>query len=309
MNPWFTPGNISFALNEISRLLERDRMEKWLASYAGRSFDPPGPLQVGTVLAGNIPLAGFHDFLCILLSGSRFTGRLSGKDDKLLPFLADRLITHCPDLGEFIRFTDGKLGKPDAIIATGSNNTSRYFDYYFGRYPHIFRKNRNGVAVLTGRESEGELSGLADDIFLYFGLGCRNVAKMYVPQKYDFDVFFSAMEKYAGLTDHNKYANNYQFYRSVYLMNRVKHLDNGFLILKRGKGFSSPVGTLFYDYYRDTGSLEKELGVHNEKIQCVVAPGDAGIRAVPPGMSQRPEPWDYADDMDTLIFLSNLYEN
>ena len=308
INPWFTQGNVVFALKEISRLLEPARMKKWLASYPDMSFDHARTKEVGAVLAGNIPLAGFHDFLSVLLNGSRFKGKLSAKDAKLLPFLAERLISYRPEFRERIQFMEDKLGSVDAIIATGSNNTSRYFHYYFGRYPHIFRKNRNGVAVLTGEESEADLSGLAEDLFLYFGLGCRNIAKIYVPEKYDFHVFYRAMEKYSHLSDHNKYANNYQYYRSVYLMNRVDHLDNGFLILKRDKGFSSPVGTLYYDFYNNLEKLAQEIETYRAQIQCVVASPEVDLPAIPFGQSQHPEPWDYADNVDTLIFLSNLYK-
>lgn len=308
-NPWFTPQSIGFALEEISRVLQGPTLQKWLAAYPGFQFDPPVPKEVGVILAGNIPLVGFHDFLSTLLSGSSFKGKLSGKDDKLLPWLAGKLENFLPGLGERIRFTEGKLGTVDAIIATGSDNTSRYFHYYFGRYPHIFRKNRNGIAVLDGRETDEELALLADDIFLYFGLGCRSVSRLYVPAGYDFGYFYRAMEKYSHVADHHKYANNYQFYRSVYLMNRVEHLDNGFLILKQDKGFSSPVGTLFYDYYDDPGHVKKQIRENREKIQCVVASARLDLQAVPPGRSQHPEPWDYADNIDTLKFLHNLYKN
>ena len=308
-NRWFTPQSINFALEETIRLLGRSSLEKWLSAYPGFQFDPPVPKEVGVILAGNIPMVGFHDFLSVLLSGNCFKGKLSGKDDKLLPWLAGRLKSILPGLGERIRFVEDKLGSVDAIIATGSNNTSRYFQYYFGRYPHIFRKNRNGIAVLTGNETDEELALLADDIFIYFGLGCRSVSKMYVPAGYDFDKFYRTMEKYHPVANHNKYANNYQYYRSVYLMNLVEHLDNGFLILKKDKGFSSPVSTLFYDHYDDLEDVKRQIKENKEKIQCVVAAPGTDLPAIPFGQSQHPEAWDYADNMDTIKFLHNLYKN
>jgi hypothetical protein len=308
VNPWFTRQNLEFSLKEISRILEPARLEKWMAAYPGISSDPVGSKEVGVVLAGNIPLAGFHDFLSVLMSGNRFKGKLSAKDDILLPFLARILISHQPDFEDRIVFVEDLRGSIDAVIATGSNNTTRYFEYYFGRYPHIFRKNRNGIAILTGKESDDDLSRLADDIFLYFGLGCRNIAKIYVPEKYDFDIFYRAMEKYSHLQDHHKYANNYQYYRSVWLMNRVEHLDNGFLILKRDRGLSSPVGTLYYDDYTELEELAREIETYTEDIQCMVASPGIDLPVIPFGTSQHPEPWDYADDVDTLNFLSNLYK-
>jgi hypothetical protein len=264
---------------------------------------------VGTILAGNIPLVGFHDFLCILISGHAFIGKTSGKDRRLLPFLADRLIELKPRFKPLLRFEESRLGPVDAIIATGSNNSFRYFDHYFGKYPHIFRQNRNGVAILRGDESAEELSALCDDIFLYFGLGCRNVAKLYVPKGYSFNELFHEMEKYLPLAGHNKYANNYLYQRSVLLMNRVEHLDNGFLLIRAGKAISSPVGTLHYETYTDRGKLAASLPGKGDSIQCVAGPGIPGLSTLKFGSTQHPELWDYADNMDTLKFLTNLYEN
>jgi hypothetical protein len=309
LNPWFTSVNISFALKEISRLLEPSRLKNWLAKYPGIDFDPGTPREIGVVLAGNIPLVGFHDFLCVLLSGNRFKGKLSGKDNKLLPCVAERLIHHLPELDEHISFVEDKIGNIDAIIATGSDNTSRYFQYYFGKYPHIFRNNRSGVAILSGKESPDDLAMLADDIFIYFGLGCRNVSKLFIPRDYDFENFYNAMEKYEHLSRHHKYTNNYQYYRSVYLMNRVEHLDNGFLILKEDKSYSSPVSIIYYDQYSNPSDLKQEIESNQEKIQCLLAPAGMDLPVLPYGKSQHPELWEYADNIDTLIFLSNLYKN
>jgi hypothetical protein len=306
VNPWFTPYAIYHALRDTCRMLERDHLVEWTGRYEASALDREPVKNIGTILAGNIPLAGFHDFLSILISGHHFTGKPSGKDDRLLPFLADKLVSLQPVFSNRISFVEEKLGSVDAIIATGSNNTSRYFAYYFGKYPHIFRKNRNGVAVLSGNETGYELSSLSDDIFLYFGLGCRNVAKLYVPEGFDFKTFFPAMEKYAALRDHHKYANNYTYRRSVFLMNRVEHLDNEFLLLTRDTGFSSPVSVLHYESYRDLRAVEWQLQACREEIQCVVTSAPLALHLTPFGQSQHPPLWEYADNVDTLKFLSNL---
>ena len=234
---------------------------------------------------------------------------MSGKDSQLLPFLADKLQEFESRFSPFIHFEESRLGSIDAIIATGSNNTFRYFEHYFGKYPHVFRQNRNGVAILTGKESGDDLAALADDIFLYFGLGCRNVAKLYVPESYRFDDLFHTMEKYNHLADHNKYANNYQYQRSVLLMNRVEHLDNGFLILRADKAISSPVGTLHYEFYTDRKELAGKILSQKDSVQCIAGPEISGLHTIRYGSTQHPELWDYADNVDTLKFLTNLYEN
>ncbi len=305
-NPWFVPLFVHHALYETARLLDRKNLEEWTGRYPASSFRPDRARTVGTVLAGNIPLVGFHDFLCILISGHRFKGKLSGKDDKLLPFLADRLVSLQPALGPFIRFEEDRLGGIDAIIATGSNNTFRYFEYYFGKYAHIFRKNRNGAAILDGTESGEELCALADDVFLYFGMGCRNVAKLYLPENYGYKKLFEAFERYRNLIDHNKYANNYQYQRSVFLMNLVEHHDNGFLLLREDPALSSPVGTLHTQTWDDPGTLAGDLHAIREGIQCIAGPEMPGLSTLPFGRTQRPELWDYADHVDTLEFLFNL---
>ena len=306
INPWFIPGFIHHALAEISRILEKDTLGEWTIRYPLEDFHPKKSLIVGTILAGNIPAVGFHDFLSILLSGNHFKGKASGKDNKLLPFLAEKLKAIEPRFAQFLHFEESHLGIIDAMIATGGNNSFRYFDYYFGKYPHIFRKNRNGIAILTGDEPAMDLRSLADDIFLYFGMGCRNVTKLYVPEGYSFDAFFGEMEKYQAVTDHHKYANNYLYQRSVFLMNQVKHLDNGFLLLRKDPATSSPVGTLHYETYQDKSTLLAGLQTLQDSIQCIAGPSLPGLRTVDLGSTQFPKPWDYADNVDTLNFLLNL---
>jgi hypothetical protein len=256
-------------------------------------------------------MVGFHDFLSILVSGHKFKGKLSGKDNILLPFLAEKLTGFEPGFGAFIEFRDERIGPIEAMIATGSNNTSRYFEYYFGKYPHVFRKNRNGIAVLNGEENDRELAALADDVFLYFGMGCRNVAKIYVPEAYGFERFYRQCDPYAHLIDHHKYANNYLYQRSVFLMNQVKHLDNGFLIIRPDEAVSSPVATLHFEEYAGPENLTSRLSGVQESVQCVVSAGNPDLpvmpgKTVPMGMSQSPGLMDYSDNVDTLIFLSNL---
>jgi len=305
-NPWFTPFAIYQALRDTCRMLERDHLLDWTGRYEKAAIDRPSPKNIGTILAGNIPLAGFHDFLSILISGFHFTGKPSGKDDRLLPFLADKLAILQPAFRTRFTFVEERLGRIDAMIATGSNNTSRYFSYYFGKYPHIFRKNRNGVAVLSGNETGEELSSLAMDIFLYFGLGCRNVAKLYVPKGFDFINFFPALEKFTSFRDHHKYANNYLYRRSVFLMNMIEHLDNGFLLVCPDTSLNSPISVLHYESYGDLAAVDNHLAAHREEIQCVVTSAPLKAPTTPFGQSQHPLLWEYADNVDTLKFLSNL---
>lgn len=308
-NPWFTGPNVLYALSEIRRLLRKDNLEKWVSTYDPSGFEPAGASDVGVVMAGNLPMAGFHDFLTVLISGHRFTGKTSSRDKVLLPALAERLASIEPGFGRHIRFTDERINGCDAVIATGSNNTYRYFDNYFGKYPHVFRKNRNGLAVLTGKESGAELGALADDVFLYFGLGCRNVAKLLVPEGYDFAPFFDACARYSHVRNHHKYANNYEYQRSVHLMNRAEHLDNGFLLLRRETVLGSPVAVLFYDNYTAPENLRSKLDAHTGSLQCIVSKAPLHLPSSAFGTSQKPELWDYADEVDTLKFLFNLGAN
>jgi hypothetical protein len=308
-NPWFTQANIRFALSELTRTLDRKQLEQWIASYKAHELEPEAPKSVGVVMAGNIPLVGFHDLLCILTGGHLFFGKPSSRDKILLKTLSEILILINPGFASRISFTDETLPACDAIIATGSNNSQRYFEYYFGRIPHIFRKNRNGVAVLSGRESPGQLEGLADDIFLYFGLGCRSVAKIFIPQDFDFTALFAALSKYSHVADHHKYANNYTYYRAILQMNGIPHLDSGFLLIRQDEALSSPAGLLHYDWYHSLGELGKKLLAHEENLQCIVSGMALLYKTVSFGFSQKPELWEYADNVDTLKFLINLGKN
>jgi Acyl-CoA reductase (LuxC) len=308
-NPWFTPDNIRINLKAWSKALQRKKLEKWHNLYPGLSAENKFPKKIGLVMAGNIPLVGFHDFLCVLLSGNNILGRLSSKDNKLFPAVKQIMEYLNPEFREKIIFTEDKLENFDAIIATGSNNSSRYFEYYFGHSPNIIRKNRNSVAILSGRESDEDYRKLAIDIFSYFGLGCRNVSKIYVPKDFDFPRMLDQFTEYSALYNHNKYANNYDYNRSVYLVNSVPLFDTGYLILKEDTSMSSPVGCLFYEKYRSIETLSKKLSSEKEKIQCLVSKINITADTIPLGNTQEPELWEYADNIDTIDFLLNLYKN
>ncbi|HVS90767.1 MAG TPA: acyl-CoA reductase [Mucilaginibacter sp.] len=303
-NAWFTPENVANAVKAIGQMLNAEDISKWLDQY---DFKSASPKRIGLILAGNIPLVGFHDVLCVLVSGNYALIKASSQDARLIKQVLDLLCAIEPAFREQFSFVD-KLQDFDAVIATGSNNTSRYFEYYFGKVPHIIRKNRNSVAVLTGDETNEQLYDLGRDIFDYFGLGCRNVSKLFVPVGYDFTRFFEAIEPYHDIIHHHKYHNNYDYNKSIYLVNRDPHLDNGFLLLKEDKGMSSPLAVLFYEYYDDINTLQEILAGQKDNIQCIVTmltlpPGN---NSVAPGQSQYPRLWDYADGVDTMDFLTKL---
>lgn len=302
-NRWFTQENILHALREWGHLLIKENLEDWLSGYDLGTVDYPKT--IGIIMAGNIPLVGFHDFLCVIFSGHKVLAKLSSNDKRLLPHLVKFLVAQDSTLTERIAFVEGKMEGFDAVIATGSNNTGRYFEYYFGQKPHIIRKNRNSVAILTGKETQEELLALGEDIFRYYGLGCRNVSKIYIPEGYDFDPFFKAMFNYGDIIHQHKYANNYDYNKAVYLMSDFKILDNEFLVLKEEAALSSPISVLFYSYYSSEENLQKELDALNDQIQCVVSNQDKD-GYVGFGETQKPRLNDYADGVDTMEFLLQL---
>jgi Acyl-CoA reductase (LuxC) len=304
-NPWFTEQNIKDAIKAIGESLSSEKLNLWINKYPELDKQKKTRI-IGVVTAGNIPLVGFHDFITVLISGNKFLGKLSTKDNRLLKFIVDYLIELDKEFESLIEFTEDKLENFDAVIATGSNNTARYFEYYFGKYPHIIRKNRNSVAVLTGDETKEEIELLAKDVFSYFGLGCRNVSKLFIPADYSFENFFENIEDYSYVYQHNKYANNYDYNKSVYLMNQIQHLDNGFVILKEDENLSSPIGVLFYQHYNKIDDVNKFLEMNKDQIQCVVSNQDIVNDKIPFGKAQQPELWDYADNVDTMSFLLNL---
>jgi len=302
-NPWFTRQFIRYALMSVSGSLHPENIEKWLSEYPDMQKQNT-PKNIGVVMAGNIPLVGFFDMLCVLMSGNKFIGKLSSKDDVLMKFIADMLIDSENRFKDFIVFEEGFLKDPDAIIATGSDNTSRYFEQYFGKYPNIIRKNRNSVAVLDGNESDEQLRSLADDIFLYFGLGCRNVSKLFIPAGYDPECLLKNTDHYKFIKDNNKYANNYDYNRSVFLVNNIKHTNNGFVLLKESEDLSSPIAVIYFEYYKDKAGLEQKISTNRDKIQCIVS--ETYENSIPFGDSQKPQLWDYADGIDTMRFLIGI---
>ena len=302
-NVWFTEEGIRYAITSISESLKEKNIKKWIKPYIRKFNNKKISKRVGVVMAGNIPVVGFHDFICVLISGNTFVGKLSSQDPKLLPAIAEVIIDIEPEFKNKIEFTDKELTNFDVIIATGSDNTSRYFEYYFGKYPNIIRKNRNGVSVISGDETQDELRLLGEDIFTYFGLGCRNVSKIFVPKAYSFDQFFNAVKSFEDVINHYKYRNNYDYYKSIYLINKTAHLDNSFLLLKVDKGFSSPISVVYYEYYNDKNELNNLLNSNADKIQCIVSNDKEINSCIPFGTSQSPQLWDYADGIDTMEFL------
>ncbi len=298
-NGWYTADNVYFSIQSWANALTEENLNQWLKPY---NLDANKPKTVGLILAGNIPLVGFHDFLSVLISGNAVLIKTSSNDQHLLPFLAKYLIAVEPELATKITFTEGKLENFDAIIATGSDNTARYFEYYFKDKPSIIRKNRNSVAILNGKETTAQLTALGEDIFRYFGLGCRNVSKLFVPKDYEFTAFFEAIFEYQEVIHYEKYANNYDYNKAVFLMSNFKLLDNGFLTLKEDMSYSSPISSVFYEFYESLDDLELKLTNEKEKIQCVVS-NNLVANSIEFGQTQTPTLWDYADNVDTIEFL------
>jgi len=305
-NPWFTVSHILEALGSVGESLTPENLKQWTGRYPDFPSEPHSPKTIGVVPAGNIPLVGFHDFLSVLITGNIYYARLSSRDTILPRAVASLLQETEPGFDEKIIFEDRQLRHFDAIIATGSNNTSRYFEYYFGPYPHIIRKNRNGVAVLTGRETPVEMQQLAKDVLLYFGLGCRNVSKIYVPEKYNINGLLDHFAHYERITDNSKYGNNYDYNKSIFLINQVPHYDTGYLLVKKDQRISSPISTLHYETYQNVDELKQKIEWNRQQIQCVVSHSEEFPEAVPFGQAQYPRLWDYADGIDTLRFLISI---
>ena len=296
-NGWFTQEFINLAVNNIvTEFLQKDKLESWTNSYY--LDDNITPKNVGVVMAGNIPLVGFHDFLSVFIAGHKQTVKLSSKDDVLLKHIADKLFEWQPSLHDSIVFADMLKGC-DAYVATGSNNTARYFDYYFGKYPNIIRRNRTSVALLTGNESAKDLELLADDVHVFFGLGCRNVTKMYVPTGYDFVPLLNAFKKYSHFSDHTKYRNNYDYNLALLIMNNVYYMTNESILIVENDQLFSPISQLNFSFYTSESEVKKMLE-NDENIQCIV--GDN----ISFGKAQQPSLTNYADGIDTMQFLLSL---
>ncbi len=299
-NNWFTVNNSIKALGEVCNMLNKIILDVWINNYHDDLSDNPDVKKVGIIMAGNIPAVGFHDLLCVLVSGHKAVIRTSSDDAFLIPFLVEVLLNIAPDFENQIEFTQ-RISDIDAVIATGSNNSARYFDYYFAKYPSIVRRNRNSVAVLSGHETANDFRALGNDIFDYFGLGCRNVAKLYVPHGYVFDPFFAVIEERASLMEHNKYMNNYDYHRALFLLDGIPFLTNNFLILRENEPIATPVSVVHYEFYDDINTLEEQLKIKSDEIQCRV-----GLNGLPFGSSQQPGLMDYADGVDVLQWLTGL---
>lgn len=301
-NGWFTPDNVLFSLESWSKALTKENLDKWTSNY---DFDIKSEKNIAIVMAGNIPLVGFHDFLSVLISGHNVLAKLSSNDKYFIPLIAKYLEHVEPSFKGKIKFTEEKLQNFDAVIATGSDNTARYFDYYFGKHPHIIRKNRNTVAVLSGEESSETLEKMTDDVFRYFGLGCRSISKVFLPKNYDLDKIFTAAFKHKDILNYERYANNYDYNKAVYLMSLFDIRENGFLMLKEDENYSSPISSLFYETYENIEVLKEKLKSDKHKIQCITS--ELNIEnAIPLGKTQEPQLWDYADNVDTVDFLLKI---
>lgn len=301
-NGWFTEDHIRLSLSSWGKSLTEENLTIWANQY---TLSVENPKAVGIIMAGNIPLVGFHDLISVLLSGHKALVKLSSDDRVLIPLLLEVLVEIEPEFSSYFQLIS-RLENHEAVIATGSNNSARYFELYFGKYPNIIRKNRTSIAVIDGTESDTDLAGLANDIMLYFGLGCRNVSKVYLPKDYDLDNLFKALYPFKEYGNHNKFANNYDYNKAIYLLNSEPLLENGFLLMREAKELNSPVGVLLYERYDDLASVQKIIADNLNNLQCVVAKSTVHKAAVPFGKAQQPELWDYADGVDTLSFLANL---
>jgi len=302
-NAWFDEPNVRAALAGIADLLDEAELRAWLAPYG--SLEPVRPRRVGVVMAGNIPLVGFHDMLSVLISGHYLDAKLASGDPWLPRWITERLLEIEPAFADRIRFVD-LIKEAEAVIATGSDNTARYFDYYFAKKPHIIRRNRTSRAILTGYESPQELAALGEDIFRYYGLGCRNVATLLVPPDYDFPKLLDALMPWATVLDHHKYHNNYDYQKSLLLVNREPHYDTGFLLVREAAGLVSPISVLHYQTYDGKAELDARLLEQADKTQVLVSSGAWFTGSVAFGQAQHPHVWDYADGVDTLAFLRSL---
>jgi len=300
-NAWFTTENVKLAIDGIASFLHSETLTTWTNKYP---LDTLKPKTIGTIMAGNIPLVGFHDFLCVLISGHNLLMKVSSKDSKLFGLVVEELLTIESSFAERIRMAEGPMKGFDAVIATGSDNSARYFDYYFNKYPNIIRKNRTSCAVLSGKETPPEMMALGKDVFSYFGLGCRNVSKLFVPVDYNFQALLDSWSGFSNIASHHKFNNNYDYQKAILLVNQQAHLDTGYTLLCESDKFVSPISVIFYEFYKSEDDIINKLIANRSKLQCIV--GKEAYCTVPFGKTQQPAVWDYADDVDTIAFLSSL---
>jgi len=305
-NPWFTPENTAMSVKAIKEVfLDKHNLAVWAGNYRV----PVDQMKtVGLVLAGNIPAVGFHDILCVLAAGHRAQVKLSDKDPVILPYLFDLLFSINEEWKGRIDFVE-RLSDYDAVIATGSDNSARYFEYYFSAVPHIIRRNRTSVAVFHGTENDNDIRAFGKDVFDYFGLGCRNVTKMYLPRDYDVKNVLRVFEEFGYVVDHNKYKNNFDYNTALYLMNITPFLSNNYINFLEEETIFSRISSMHYEYYGSMGELATKLISLQDNIQCIASlkpiPG-VSIPTVLPGGTQTPGLSDYADGVDTMLFLQNL---
>lgn len=297
-NAWFIPEFIEHAVRQVAEAyLQKEKLEEWTAHYDIPQV-PQTPFNIGVVMAGNIPLVGFFDFLCVFASGHRQTIKLSSKDNILLKRITDKMTEWDGNVADHVKYAEMLKGC-DAYIATGSNNSARYFDYYFGKYPHVIRKNRTSVAIVKGNETTGQLEKLADDVYLYFGMGCRNVTKIYVPEGYDFVPMLDAFRKYDYLIENHKYKHNYDYNLAMHIVNQKFYMTNESILLSENTSPFSPISQLHYQYYNNANEIYAQL--NPDEIQCIT-----GVEKIPFGQAQTPSLYDYADGIDTMFFLKSL---
>ncbi len=303
-NRWFIKENVLKSIEAISNsFLKKNKLEKWLEPY--EISEVVIPKKIGLILAGNIPLVGFHDILSVFITGNKALIKLSEKDKHLVPHFIKIMAEVDSRVTEYFEITERFSGF-DAVIATGSNNSARYFDAYFGKYPNIIRKNRNAIAVLNGQESSENLKALGIDIFQYFGLGCRNVSKVYIPKNYNFDLLLEALHEFNEIVLNDKYKNNFDYNYTMLILNSVPHQSNGCILMTEDKPLQSRIAQLHYEYYDNESDLISKLDLVKDEIQCIVANEIDGIRVIPFGKAQKPELDDYADGVDTIAFLTQI---
>ena len=301
-NSWFTIDNLKLSLKNWSNSLQENIISDWLSKY---NIEDKSSKKIAIIMAGNIPAVGFHELLCSLLLNFDCIVKLSSEDKLLIPFIVKFLESRNEKLKNKVTFESEKLKDFDGVIATGNNNSHRYFDYYFSKYPNLLRKTRHSIAVLDGKESDNDLSELSNDIFNYFGLGCRSVSKVFIPYGYDLDLLFNAFFRHKEVVNHNKYVNNFDYNKAVYLMSKEKFIENGFIILKEESKLGSPIGCLFYEFYNDKKEITKLINNNSDSIQCVVSNINFNTN-IKFGQTQCPNINDYADNNDTIKFLLKI---
>jgi len=301
-NPWFTEHFVKEAIAGLQVLLDQNNLRKWISNYPINSKHIKN---IGIIMAGNIPAVGFHDLLTVILSGNRAIIKLSHNDDILIPTMSELLISINPSFKYLINYTNS-FDTIDAIIATGSDNTSRYFKHKFRGKPLIIRQNRSSCAILDGKETNSDLDLLGQDIFTYFGLGCRNVSKIYLPKDFDLQIFTSAFGSYQWIKSMDKYRNNYIYQKALHSLTNKYYIDGGFFLLTPSLQLVSPIATVYYEFYTDLKSLKKMTEIHKNKIQCMVSKNGWFPNSIDISEAQKPFPWDYSDHIDTMKFLLEL---